>query len=247
MKKIYIDAGHGGSDPGAVNKGRTEKSDTLRLALKIAEYMKDQDVEIRLSRTSDTDTSINAMCRDANAWGADYFLSIHRNSASPDATGNEIWIYSKANDTTKAKAQKILETVTRVTGMRDRGVKRGAVSYSDYGVNSQTNCHSALLEYGFISNKKDNEIFDKTLDKLGLELTKILLSLVGVDYVEPIIKGDVNGDKKVTTSDAKAVLKAVAGQTKLTDKQKKAADINGDGKVTTADAKAILKKVAGQT
>ena len=112
-KKIYIDPGHGGVQPGAVKGSRKEKDDVLRLALKIKELLTGQDCEVRLSRETDIDVDINDRCNDANSWGADYFLSIHRNSAGTTATGNEIWIYSKATDITEAKARNLLNAVTK--------------------------------------------------------------------------------------------------------------------------------------
>ena len=243
-KKIYIDAGHGGCQPGATNGKRKESDDVLRLALKIQELLKKQDCQIRMSRTTDVDVNINDRCNDANKWGADYFLAIHRNSASASATGDEIWIYSKASDITKAKATNILNAVVRVDGLTNRGVHKGAAAYSDYGVNKYTNMHSALLELGFISNSNDNKVYDKKLDDIALALAKVLLSVVGSSWVDPIQKGDVNGDGKVTSADAREALRASAKLETLTDKQKQTADVNGDGKITAADAREILKDAA---
>ena len=198
--------------------------------------------ELGKTSTKKYDAIEQAVCRDK--WGADYFLSVHRNSASPDATGNEIWIYSKASETTYAKAENILTAVTRATGLKSRGVKRGAVSYSDFGINRYTNMHSALLELGFITSRKDNEALDKNFEALALELAKMLMSLVGAEYVEPVIKGDVNGDGKITAADARKALRASARLENLNEKEKSAADINGDGKVTADDARTILRKSA---
>ena len=244
-KKIYLNPGHGGSDSGAVGFGRREKDDVLKLCLRIRDILKGQDCEVRLSRESDVDATIAAACADANKWGADYFLSVHRNSASPDATGNEIWIYSKGSETAYKKAENILSAVTRATGLKSRGVKRGAVSYSDFGVNRYTNMHSALLELGFITSRKDNEALDKNFETLALELAKMLMSLVGAEYAAPgRKKGDVNGDGKITASDARTALRAAARLETLNGEEAEAADMNSDGKVTASDSRAILRKAA---
>ena len=58
--------------------------------------------------------------------------------------------------------------------------------------------------------------------------------------------GDVNNDGKINQKDAKLVLKAFAGKTNLTDKQKISADVNKDGKINQKDAKQILKFFAGK-
>ena len=244
-KKIYIDAGHGGVQPGACNGKRKESDDVLRLALKVQELLKGQDCEVRMSRTTDIDVDIDDRCADANKWGADYFLSVHRNaSTSASATGDEIWIYSKANTYTEAKARNILNAVCKADGMKNRGVKKGAPSYTDYGVNKYTNMHSALIELGFISNASDNKVYDAKIDSIALALAKTLLSVVGSAWKEPVIKGDVNGDGKVTAADAREALRASAKLETLTAEQKKAADMNGDNKITAADAQRILREVA---
>lgn len=66
----------------------------------------------------------------------------------------------------------------------------------------------------------------------------------GIKYVLLDI-GDVNGDGKITTVDAKWVLQAVSGSRELTEEQTVVADVNGDGKITTVDAKWILQAVSG--
>lgn len=61
-------------------------------------------------------------------------------------------------------------------------------------------------------------------------------------YVVPhLLKGDVDGDGKVTSTDARLALQAAVGKVTLTEKQKVAADMNGDGKVDSTDALLILR------
>lgn len=244
-KKIYLNPGHGGSDPGAVNSGRKEKDDVLRLCLRVKEILSSQDCEVRLSREKDVDSTIKAACADANNWGADYFLSVHRNSASPDASGNEIWIYSKGSDTAEKKAGVILSAVNKASGLKNRGVKRGAVGYADFGVNKYTNMYSALLELGFISNSNDNRAFDSNFESIALGTAKALLEITGVSYkVLERKQGDVNADGKITAEDARTALRAAARIENLNDAEIRAADMNYDGKVTADDARTILRKAA---
>lgn len=63
-------------------------------------------------------------------------------------------------------------------------------------------------------------------------------------YLEEIrlLKGDIDGDGKITAADARIALRASVGIDKLTERQKKAADINGDGKITSSDAREILRE-----
>lgn len=60
-----------------------------------------------------------------------------------------------------------------------------------------------------------------------------------------ILMGDVDGDGKITSADARIALRAAVGMENLTDKQKMAADMDGDGNITTSDARDILRKSVG--
>ena len=53
MARIVVDAGHGGSDPGAVSEGRQEKDDTLRLALAVGEILQNRGQDVIFTRTED--------------------------------------------------------------------------------------------------------------------------------------------------------------------------------------------------
>jgi hypothetical protein len=72
-------------------------------------------------------------------------------------------------------------------------------------------------------------------------------SIKDITWIERHIKGDVDGDGRVTTADALEILKYVAGLRSLIvgDAARAAADVNGDGKIDTADAMAVLRIVAG--
>lgn len=240
--KIFIDPGHGGSSVGASHKGRKEQDDTLRLALKIKELLETQKgVRVRLSRETDTNPSISKRCSDANKWGADYFLSIHRNAAAKadSATGNEIWVVRKANEKTQYKASVILDSLCKADGLKNRGVKLGAPSYDNFGVNSGTSMASALLEVGFINNTKDNKVFDEKFDSIALSVAKGIMEALSKEFVTADkLKGDVDSDGKVTESDALLALKMSVGL----EKKDMSADMNADKKITPEDAAEILKK-----
>ena len=184
-KKVCLDCGHGGSDPGAVKGSRTEKEDVLRLGLKVRDLLTAAGINVVLTRTADESVSINDRCKIANAAKCDYFLSIHRNAATPDAAGNEIWVHSQAVAHVVDKAQKILNAVCAVAG-KNRGVKKGAAgNYTDYGVNRDTDMPSALLELGFITSDTDNKSFDTHFDAYAKAIAKGVCAALGVDYKDP--------------------------------------------------------------
>ena len=163
---VCIDAGHGGSDAGAVNGSRYEKDDNLRLALKVKEELEAKGIRVIMTREDDEFIGLKDRCRTANRKHCDLFVSLHRNS-SESGTGAEAWIESVAGAKENSLAKDLLDGICGDTGYANRGVKRGyrGSALGNYYVNSDTKMPSVLLEVGFISNEKDNELFDENLDK----------------------------------------------------------------------------------
>lgn len=96
LKKVIIDAGHGGKDPGAIGvTGVKEKNIVLSIAQKTANYVKQNfsDVEVILTRDSDVFLELHERSSLANESNADLFISIHANSAgSSSAHGTETYV-----------------------------------------------------------------------------------------------------------------------------------------------------------
>ena len=89
-RKIYIDPGHGGSDPGAVEEGRMEKDDVLQLALKVGELLETAGLDVEYTRVTDIYEMPYKKAQDANEANADFFVSIHRNSSEVPAQYNGV-------------------------------------------------------------------------------------------------------------------------------------------------------------
>lgn len=247
MKKIYIDPGHGGKSIGAAYNGRKEQDDCLRLSLAVKNILLTQKgVAVMLSREDDTDPDIiNERAKKANEWGADYFCSIHRNASTPNrAKGVEAWCYSKCaiGGATYNKAARLVNDLCAVTDFVNRGTKIGAPNYADYAVNRYTEMSSCLLEVGFIDNETDNVIFDAFFADIALSIAKSLLKNVGLEYKAPVIKGDADGDGKITAADARLILRAAVG---LEEVPLERGDMDGDGKITAADAREVLRDSVG--
>ena len=81
MTKIAIDAGHGGADPGAVYQGRQEKEDNLKLALAVGERLQNGGLDVYYTRTEDIYQTPYQKAMAANESGADFLISLHRNSS----------------------------------------------------------------------------------------------------------------------------------------------------------------------
>ena len=98
--KVFIDAGHGDTDPGAVGNGLNEKDVVLNIAKKLGALLNGRGISIKYSRTNDTYLSLEDRARLANAWGADLFVSIHANSATSSVRGTECYTHPTANTAT---------------------------------------------------------------------------------------------------------------------------------------------------
>ncbi len=266
MKKIYIDAGHGGNSIGSSYKGRLEQDDTLRLSKAVRDILlTKKDIEVKLSREGNTNPSLEARAAEANAWGADYFISIHRNAIGPNiAKGAENWVYSlvATGGETYNKAKNILDRLCSVTGFSNRGVKKGAPSYADFAVNRLTNMSSCLLETGFIDSDTDNAIFDSKFKEMAEGIARGLSEAVGVAWEEAPVPEEVppanepeETENVIYTVQVGAFIEKANAEAQL--RKAKAAgfedafiavkgDMDGDGRLTASDAKDVLNKSVGK-
>lgn len=165
--KIYLDQGHNPVNPnaGAEGNGLREQDLVFRIGVETAALLNSNpDFEARLSRpTADTQlggsnaSSLAARVQDANAWGADYFISLHTNAYdSPAATGSEAFVFQQGG-VAAALAGDILEGLERETGLFNRGVFSRPSLY----VLRRTAMPAILLELGFISNPRDARLMNE--------------------------------------------------------------------------------------
>jgi N-acetylmuramoyl-L-alanine amidase len=96
IRKVVIDAGHGGKDPGAIGTtGYHEKTVALNVALLVGKYIQENlpDVEVIYTRSTDVFIELHERARIANDANADFFISIHANAAANSAAyGTETWV-----------------------------------------------------------------------------------------------------------------------------------------------------------
>ena len=148
--KVFIDAGHGGSDPGALGFGYRESDLNLQIAKKIESKLKSRGIDVKMSRTSDIYYSLSERAEMANDYGADAFVSIHQNSAeSTSANGIETY-YNRNKEEEKPLSNDVQTQVINKTGATNRGVKN-----AEFTVLVKSNMISALVECGFISNESE--------------------------------------------------------------------------------------------
>lgn len=160
MAKVVMDAGHGGSDPGAVSDGRREKDDNLALALAVGSILAENGVDVIYTRTDDTYETPFQKAQKGNQEGADLFISIHRNS-SPEKdqySGVETLLYDESG-IKKELAENINRELAK-EGFQNLGIRErpGLV------VLRRTRMPAALIEVGFINTQADNELLDQNFD-----------------------------------------------------------------------------------
>lgn len=178
MAKWLLDAGHGGTDPGACYKGRRECDDTLRLTKRIGEILKANGETVEYIRTTDTTVSLSQRSQKENAGSYDYFVSLHRNAFSPEqAKGVETYIYNgsyASKERNRSFATKVNTALINGSGYYNRGVKE-----ANYHVLRETKCPAILIEVGFIDNTGDNSIFDNKFESIAQSIAKGCLEQVG--------------------------------------------------------------------
>ena len=150
-KRICIDSGHGGSDPGATNGTYKEKHAALGIALELGLALYRGGYEVYFTRTNDTFISLADRCTISNLADADLFVSVHLNSStSASAAGIETYVYRNASATARNVAEKVQKKLIEATGAKDRGVKE-----SGFYVLKNTKSPAILVETGFISNSTE--------------------------------------------------------------------------------------------
>lgn len=172
--KIALDAGHGGSDPGAVYKGRQEKEDTLDLTLAVGDILKKNGIDVYYTRTTDEYETPFKKATDANNSGADLFVSIHRNSSeNPNQySGVETLVYSDTG--LKAEVARNINNQLEDTGFKNLGVDER----KNLVVLKRTKMPAVLVEAGFINNDKDNYLFDEEFDSIAQAIADGILESI---------------------------------------------------------------------
>lgn len=176
--KVFLSAGHGGSDPGAVANGLKEKDINLTTMLACNEELVRHGVSTVLSRTKDVNDPVQDEVREANASGATLAVSFHANAGGGD--GFEAFHYA-GNQNGKKLAQ-LMEKEVKAIGQNSRGIKTNNLMFT-----RETTMTAVLVESAFIDNKKDVKIIDTTAEQkaFGVAYAKAILSYLGIKYEEP--------------------------------------------------------------
>ena len=167
-RSIFLDPGHGGSDPGAVSGGVREKDLTLSVYNKVSSKLASLGYTVLTSRNVDKDVDLVERAEQANNANADMLLSIHFNAGGRGvARGIETYYYQSQADRvpkinkenhnnaerlerSRKLANKVQQNLLYQTGANNRGVKRAS-----FTVLRETSIPSILVELGFIDNPEE--------------------------------------------------------------------------------------------
>lgn len=148
--KVCVDAGHGGSDPGAVGEVPfvvVEKDVTLAVALAAADVLEALGHHVIMPRRRDRTFGLDSRARFANRYGAGSYVSVHANAApGPGAEGIEAFCFP-GSAVGRALAGRVLAAMLEAfPGHRDRGVRE-----ADFAVLRMTRMPAALIECEFLT------------------------------------------------------------------------------------------------
>lgn len=194
-RRVIIDAGHGGVEPGAVYQGRREKDDTLQLAFDLGSALEQRGIQVEYTRVSDVYDTPYEKAAIGNQSDADFFISIHRNAmpVPETASGVESLVFSEGGVAAELAAN-INEQLAAV-GWTDLGVKErpGLV------VLRKTRMPAVLVEAGFIDNSRDNAFFDANLAATADAIADGILRTFEEQEREQEAAGEIPGFYSVQT------------------------------------------------
>ena len=192
--RICIDAGHGGTDPGAVGPAGTKEKDVnLQIALYLQEALERNGITVAMTRKQDVAKrlTIDERCIIANNADVDYLVSIHANADSDRADktghGTETWAYSKTSKGYPL-AQAIQKELVAVNSLDDRGVR-----IKQLDILKKTKAPAVLVETAFLNNSAEEKLLtDAAFQRLTAEaIAKGIIQHIGQDWV-PAVETEYN-------------------------------------------------------
>ena len=190
--KIVVDAGHGGSNPGAVYQGRRESDDALRLATAVGKILEANGYDVTYTRTSDVTQSVGQKAAIANEEGADLFVSIHRNAGEYPGqySGVQTLIYDDSG--IKKQMAENIDANLEALGFRNAGVS----IRPNLGVLNSTQMPALLVEAGFIDSDTDNRLFDSRFQAMAQAIADgIMETLEGAQVTSSNVSEEEPGEE----------------------------------------------------
>ena len=210
MTKVFLSAGHGGSDPGAVANGLKEKDINLQILLACKAELERHGVTVICSRTNDSNDPVKEETKEANASGAVIAVAFHTNAGG--GNGSETFYFSAS--TKGKKLATLCEKYAKEIGQNSRGIKTGDRLYFI----KNTKMVAVLCECAFVDNKTDKTIIDTAVEqkKFGAAYAKAILEYLGIKHKPAAVYNIQLGSTYADLESANAALKKAkaAGFTK---------------------------------
>ena len=182
--KVFISAGHGGLDVGAVANGVKEKDLNLSIALACRDELKRHGVEGKMSREKDENDPLSEEIRECNAYAPDLAVSIHNNAGgNGKGDGAEVF-HHHGGGKGKTLAENILAEIVKV-GQNSRGAKirKNSKGKDYYGFIRETSAPAVIVECAFVDNATDLKILASESQRktMGEAIAKGILKTLGVE------------------------------------------------------------------
>lgn len=190
MAKIFIDAGHGGNDPGASGCGLVEKTITLAVSKRVQYHLGRHGVVVVMSRTGDTNPSLTQRSNIANSNGVDASISIHCNAFNGAAYGVETYTYGTGSNEIRLANCVHNKIINDKLYNFNRGVKQGNLHMV-----REPQMAAILVEMAFIDNQSDASLLKSKQEEFAIAISKGLLEYVGISW-----KGESTASKPSTPS-----------------------------------------------
>lgn len=178
---IYIDAGHGGTDAGAVSNGVKESAINVAISNYLAKEFEQQGLTYKCCRTNDaTSKTLAERVNEANNWGAYIYLSLHCNaSEKSEPNGTITYIYSYGGE-----AEKIANNIQARLQPTNGVSKWERVEDENFYVLRKTTMPAVLIELGFITNATDRATLTntETQKQIAKEICKAICDYCDIKY-----------------------------------------------------------------
>ena len=226
--KVFIDAGHGGTDPGALGYGYRESDLNLQVAKKVESKLKSKGIDVKMSRNSDIFYSLSERAEMANDYGADAFVSIHQNSAETKSANGIETYYNRKKEEDRPLSNDIQKQVISQTGANNRGVKN-----AEFTVLVKSKMISALVECGFITNElevkklSDSSYQDKLATGIANGIEEYLKSNVIIEESQITATGKVVNADSLNVRKGPSISFDIIGKLSGGDKVKVIGESNG--------------------
>jgi N-acetylmuramoyl-L-alanine amidase len=181
LKKVFIGAGHGGADPGAIARDKQKEKDlNLSIAKACGAYLTARGVQVQYSRTRDEDDPVSQEVAECNSFAPDLAVDIHNNAGGGD--GAEAY-HSRAGGTGKTLAVNILAEIAKL-GQKSRGAKTrtNSAGRDYYAFIRQTTAPAVIVECAFVDSS-DLAIIDTEAERvrMGEAIARGILKTLGID------------------------------------------------------------------